>query len=85
MVQLSAPGGEINAIPKLDISPFCKKYLNMLNDKKVSGGDGNPRRRSNRSLRATGIRGKTRAKNRGRTRKSSVEERDETTTVGKRS
>jgi uncharacterized membrane protein YgcG len=39
-----------------------------------------------RSLRATGIRVKTRAKNRGRTRISSVEEkRNETTTVGKSS
>jgi len=67
-----------------DISSFIDNFKPPTTPV-VLGRDESLQRRSNRSLRATGIREKTRAKNRGMVRISSVEERNETATVGKRS
>jgi hypothetical protein len=48
-----------------EISQFLKKSLSSGTAKGRVGRDGSLQRWSNRSLRATGIHGKTRAKNRG--------------------
>jgi len=70
---------------KLEIYPLLEKSLNRQAPQLKDGGDESPQRRPNRSLRATGSRVKTRAKNWGRTRISPVEEQDKATTAGKRS